>query len=65
MLNWIVLNRTAYLYKMDLAWDNQQRLIYHKTQQTKPNQTKPYRNVYTPPIYDSVPQIYYTSIFIK
>ena len=26
---------------MDLGLDNLQRLIYHKTQQTKPNQTKP------------------------
>ena len=25
---------------MDLALNNLQRLIYHKTQQTKPNQTK-------------------------
>ena len=37
MLNWIVLNRTDYLHKMDLALNNLQRLIYHKTQQTKPN----------------------------
>ena len=27
--------------KMDLALNNLQRLICHKTQQTKPNQTKP------------------------
>ena len=28
---------------MDLAWNNQQRLLCHKTKpnQTKPNQTKP------------------------
>ena len=26
---------------MDLALNNLQRLIYHKTHQTKPNQTKP------------------------
>ena len=34
MLNWIVLNRTDYLHKMDLELDNRQRLICHKTQQT-------------------------------
>ena len=33
-------NRTDYYIKMDLALNNQQRSIYHKTQQTKPNQTK-------------------------
>ena len=36
MLNWIVLNRTDYLHKMDLALNNLQRLICHQTQQTKP-----------------------------
>ena len=40
MLNWIVLNRTDYLYKMDLALNNLQRLICHKTQQPKPNHVK-------------------------
>ena len=40
MLNWIVLIRTGYLNKMDLALNNQQRLICHKTQPTKPNQIK-------------------------
>ena len=35
MLNWIVLNRTDYI-KMDLALNNQQTLIYHKSQQPKP-----------------------------
>ena len=40
MLNWIVLNRTDYLHKMDLALNNLQRLICHKTQQAKSNQTK-------------------------
>ena len=30
MLNWIVWNRTVYLYKMDLALDSLQRLICHK-----------------------------------
>ena len=39
MLNGIVLKRTDYLHKMDLALNNLQRLICHKTQQTKPNQT--------------------------
>ena len=34
MLNWIVLNRTDYLHKMDLTLNNLQRLICHKTQQT-------------------------------
>ena len=39
MLNWIVMNGTDYLHKMDLALNNLQRLICHKTQQTnKPNQ---------------------------
>ena len=37
MLNLTVLNRTDYLHKMDLALNNLQRLICHKTQQTKPN----------------------------
>ncbi len=32
MLNWIVLNRTN--YEMDLALNNLQRLICHKTQTT-------------------------------
>ena len=27
--------------KMDLALNNLQRLLYHETQPTKPNQTKP------------------------
>ena len=31
MLNWIVKNKTVYLYKMDLALNNQQILICHKT----------------------------------
>ena len=39
MLNWIVLNRTDYLHKMELALNNLQGLICDKTQQTKPNQT--------------------------
>ena len=30
---------------MDLALNNLQRLICHKTQQTKPNQTKPNQNI--------------------
>ena len=34
MLNWIVWNRTVYLYKIDLALNNIQRLICHKTQPT-------------------------------
>ena len=38
MLNWIVWNRTDYSIKMDLAFNNLQRLIYHKTQPT--NQLK-------------------------
>ena len=29
MLNWIVWNRTVYMYKMDLALNNQQRLLCH------------------------------------
>ena len=36
MLNSTVLNRTD-LHKMDLALNNLQRLICHKTQQTKLN----------------------------
>ena len=31
MLNWIIWNRSVYMYKMDLALDNLQWLIYHKT----------------------------------
>ena len=34
MLNWIVWKRTDYLYKIDLALTNQQKLICHKTQTT-------------------------------
>ena len=34
MLNWIVWNRTVYLYKIDLALNNLQRLICHKPKQT-------------------------------
>ena len=34
MLNWIVLNLTDYLHKMDLALNNLQKLICHKTQTT-------------------------------
>ena len=30
MLNWIIWNRTDYVYKMDLALNNLQRLICHK-----------------------------------
>ena len=30
MLNWIVLNRTDYLHKKDLALNTLQRLIFHK-----------------------------------
>ena len=41
MLNWIVWNRTDYLHKMDLALNNLQRLMRHKTQPNKTNQTKP------------------------
>ena len=37
MLNLTVFNRTDYLHKMDLALNNLQRLICHKTKQTKPN----------------------------
>ena len=32
MLKWIAYNRTDYLHKMDLALNNLQRLICHKTQ---------------------------------
>ena len=34
MLNWIVLNRTDYLHKIDLVLNNLQRLIGHKIQPT-------------------------------
>ena len=34
MLNWIVLNRTVYCIKINLALNNQQRLICHKPKQT-------------------------------
>ena len=37
VLNWIVWNRTVYLYKIGFGF-KQQMLILHKT---KPNQTKP------------------------
>ena len=42
MLNWIVWNRTVYMYKMDLAFNNLQWLICHKT---KPNQTIVHRGL--------------------
>ena len=32
MLNWILWNRTDYLYKLDLALNNLQRMICHTTQ---------------------------------
>ena len=32
MLNWIVCNRTVYMYKIDLASNNIQIMIRHKTQ---------------------------------
>ena len=41
MLNWIVWNRTVHTYKMNLALNNRQLLIYHKS---KTNQTKPNSN---------------------
>ena len=34
MLNWIIWNRTDYVYKMDLALNNLQSLICYKTQPT-------------------------------
>ena len=34
MLNWIVLNRTDYFHKVDLTFNNLQKLIYHKNQPT-------------------------------
>ena len=48
MLNWIVWNRTVYMFKMDSALNIQQWLIYHKT---KPNQTIlfPFKKVDTRP----------------
>ena len=36
MLNWIVEIEPIIYIKMDLAWNNLQGLICHKTQQTKP-----------------------------
>ena len=38
MLNWIIWNRTIYMYKMNLTLNNLQWLICHKT---KLNQAKP------------------------
>ena len=40
MLNWIVWNRTVYLYKMYLALINLQSLICHKTQTTNQSDHK-------------------------
>ena len=37
MLNWIALIEQIIYIKMDLALNNLQRLICHKTQQTKPS----------------------------
>ena len=36
MLNWIIFNKTDYLHKNGFGVNNLQRLIYHKTKQTKP-----------------------------
>ena len=41
MLNWIIWNKAVYLYKMDLALNNLQWLICHKT---KPNQIDLFKN---------------------
>ena len=40
MLNWIVLERTDYLHKIDLALNNLQRLICHKTQEANQPEKK-------------------------
>ena len=46
---------------MDLALNNLQRLICHKTQQTKPNQTKPFcTTAVVDMIWQSIPKIYYS-----
>ena len=44
MLDWIVFNGTDYLHEMDLALNNLQRLICHKTQPTKPNHSPVHPN---------------------
>ena len=41
MLNWIVWNRTDYQYKMDLAFNNLQKLICDKTQTTNQPTNQP------------------------
>ena len=46
MLNWIVLNRIDYFIKIDLALNNQQRLICHKTHQTKQNQQMVFMQIF-------------------
>ena len=46
MLNWIVWNVTDYLHKNGFGLNNLQRLICHKTQPTKPNQTWLFNCVY-------------------
>ena len=44
ILNWIVFNRTDYIYiKMDLALNNLQRLISHKTQETNQSESTEFR----------------------
>ena len=56
MLNWIVWNRTIFI-KMDLALNNRQRLIYHKTQTTKTTNTQKRRIPHS--------SEYYLSIFYR
>ena len=62
MLNWIVWNRTVYMYKNEFIINNLQWLMYHKT---KPNQTKPrsqYLCHYLKEFWSGIPQFYSSPI---
>ena len=63
MLNWIVWNRTDYLYKMDLALNNLQRLMCHKTQTT--NQPTNHQNPQTNIIFTLKISIFPLSIYLS
>ena len=75
MLNWIVLNITDYLHKNELTLNNLQRLICHKTQQTKPNRkflssktqlvlnTRNFRQTFSPDLLEKI--FWYSEQFLE
>ena len=48
MRNWIVWNRTVYMYKMDLALNNLQWLMCHKTKPNKISCSQPFSILHAP-----------------